>query len=458
MKTPANNEAHEGSEWAGTEVDFQLQMEMLRQPLPPRVVDRPCALGDGIDVLSADRWRSCEADWLQASPAAEDVALFVPASGAATRMFQDFNPPLAPEVEARLARDWAKLPFAGGSDWREEWLGLWRDGGWATLPKGMVPFFRDSDGRRWDAMEAHFAEWRFAAQDSPPGRLVFTVPSSFQIDLKMRWEARGASVAFEVQHPDTDTFAWDLEAEDWFRDEAGNPVRRPGGHGALLRNLDGQAARWVFIRNIDNVLPPWHPRWPERISLRAGLAGCLKRWVDERDALWRAWSVGEPDAVDRIRDWLGEAGSGLPAAPGAEELRLALNRPMRVAAVVPNAGQPGGGPFWVEDGAGQLRPGIVESAELPDGLQGKGTHFNPVEMVCYLAGLDGERLPLKDFADASAYFTAEKRIGGKRVRILERPGLWNGGMAGWLTRFVEVPAWSFAPVKTAWDLMNFKSL
>lgn len=455
MKTPTDNDMRREGQWAQAEDELQAQMDMLKHPLPPRSVDRPCVLGDGIEVLAEEDWRTFERGWLGNIPAPKDLAFFVPASGAATRMFQDFSPPLAPEVEARLARDWRKLPFAEGTDWKEEWQALWHTGGWATLPKGMVPFFRESDGRRWDAMAAHFAEWRFASGADTPGVLIFTVPSNFQDELKARWSERSSFVALEVQHPETDTYAWDLETEDWFRDATGNPIRRPGGHGALLRNLNGLDARWVFIRNIDNVLPPWHSKWQGRIALRSGLAGCLRGWVEERDALWQAYAAGEPEAILRIREWLGGVSSGLAASPSREELWRALNRPMRVAAVVPHSGQPGGGPFWVEDGEGQLRPGIVESAELPESLRGSGTHFNPVEMACYIGGLDAEKLSLQAFSDSSAYFTAEKTIGGKRVRILERPGLWNGGMAGWLTRFVEVPAWSFAPVKSAWDLIDF---
>lgn len=458
MKTPKDMEERKGGQPAGNEDDFQLQLEMLRRPLPPREVDRPCAVGDGIEVLSEERWRSFEQDWLSEVPERNDVALFVPASGAATRMFQDFIPPLSPETEARLDQEWRRFPFADGGSWQSEWRALWEAGGWATLPKGMVPFFRENHGKRWDAMDAHHAEWRFAVEASHPGKLIFTVPIDFQEELKIRWQRRDPEVQIQVQHPQTDTYAWDLTADDWLRDAHAEPVRRPGGHGALLRNLDGLEARWVFIRNIDNVLPQWHPRWAERIALRSALGGILKRWVEERDALWWEWSAGTPGSAARIREWLGGVSSGLSLDPTEEELRNALWRPMRVAAVVPHSGQPGGGPYWVRDGSGQLRPGIVESAELPPQWKDAGTHFNPVEMACYLSSPAGGQLSLQAYADASAYFTAEKQMGGRPIRILERPGLWNGGMAGWLTRFVEVPAWSFSPVKSAWDLLNFSSI
>lgn len=440
--------------WTQEMVAFQ--QHVLQHPPAARKVVRPCVLEDGIHALSAadvERWAE---RWNSALDARGPVLAFVPASGAATRMFQDFVPPVRPEVAERLSACWRDFPFADQSDWQQGLDALWKPGGWASLPKGMVPFFRLADGSIQTALDAHHMEWCWHSDGLIKHPLVFTVPPSFQSELKARWSEAGDYVRFEIQHAETDTLAWDLEADDWFRDDSGSLVFRPGGHGALLQNLNAQEAHWAFLRNVDNVVTPGSEVWKGRIQWRAALGGLLAEWVEERNALAEGLLAGDVGAERRIRDWLGQVWDPIawPQDTGGW-LRL-LNRPMRVAAVVRNEGQPGGGPFWVADAEG-IRPQVVESTELPSGWRGAGTHFNPVDMVCCLRGVGSERLDLPLFSDPEAFFTAEKVVQGRRVRILERPGLWNGGMAGWLTRFVEVPSWTFSPVKTAWDLLRFKS-
>jgi len=440
--------------WTQEVVAFQ--QHALQHPPAARNVVRACVLGDGVVSLSAsdvERWAE---RWRSVADVCGPIVAFVPASGAATRMFQDFAPPIRPEVAERLSTCWSDFAFADLTDWQQGLDALWKPGGWAMLPKGMVPFFRLANGKTQTAIEAHLSEWRWHPDDAGRHPIVFTVPPNFQSELKSKWKESENSVAFEIQQPETDTLAWDLDADDWLRDESGDLVFRPGGHGALLRNLNEQDAHWAFLRNVDNVVTPGSEWWKGRIHWRAALGGLLADWVEQRTALATALLEGEAGAEQRIQDWL--AGVWEPVAwprDVAGWLGL-LNRPMRVAAVVRNEGQPGGGPFWVEDDEG-IRPQVVESAELPKGWQGAGTHFNPVDMVCYLRGVGSERLDLFSFQDPGAFFTAEKVVQGRRVRILERPGLWNGGMAGWLTRFVEVPSWTFSPVKTAWDLLRFNT-
>jgi hypothetical protein len=193
---------------------------------------------------------------------------------------------------------------------------------------------------------------------------------------------------------------------------------------------------------------------PGRNAWRQALLGAAWHLAEEREALWSRLQRGEAYAERTAWHWLSAFVNGADMPRTLDQWHFHLNRPIRVAGVVPNAGQPGGGPFWVADADGFFRPGIAEAAELPDGALAGGTHFNPVELALHFRGLGGTHLHLPDYADPSAYFTAEKVVDGKPLRILERPGLWNGGMAGWLTRFVELPAEVFAPVKTVFDLVR----
>jgi hypothetical protein len=258
-------------------------------------------------------------------------------------------------------------------------------------------------------------------------------------------------IHYQTQHPSTDLLAWDLEQDGILRDE-GRLVWRPGGHGALLKNLEEVGGDLVFIRNIDNVVD--ERRMTQRARWQSMLGGRALTLKEERDSILRALRKGEAGAGNRALEFLASFIEFKTLPDSAEEIERHLDRPIRVAGMVVNSGQPGGGPFWIADANGHLRPGIAESAELEPGLMASGTHFNPVDMACILTDADGLPHRLSDFADANAFFTAEKTYGARPIRILEHPGLWNGGMAGWLTEFVEVPSEIFAPVKTVFDLLD----
>jgi hypothetical protein len=224
-------------------------------------------------------------------------------------------------------------------------------------------------------------------------------------------------VTFSEQHPSTDTLAITPDG-DPFRTEDGALLFRPAGHGALLQNLHELAADLVVIKNIDNVLP--FEASHEVVHWKRLLIGYLTTMLDE--------------------------------APG--------DRPMRVCGVVKNEGEPGGAPFWVIDERGRRSLQVVEPSQvdLADADQRRifesSTHFNPVDLVCAVRGRDGQPFDLADFVDPSAVFLTKKSHHGSDLIGLERPGLWNGAMAGWHTVFVEVPASTFAPVKTVFDLLR----
>jgi hypothetical protein len=224
-------------------------------------------------------------------------------------------------------------------------------------------------------------------------------------------------VSFSEQHPSTDTLAATLDGEP-FRDEAGSLLFRPAGHGALLRNLQGLGGDVVVIKNIDNVRP-------------IEVSGEVIRWK---------------------RLLIGYLLQLLERTPH--------DRPVRVCGVVRNEGEPGGAPFWVVDRNGQRTLQIVESSQvdLDDPAQRaifeSSTHFNPVDLVCAVRDPSGHPFDLSEFVDPMAVFRAKKSYGGRELLALERPGLWNGAMARWHTTFVEVPACTFAPVKTVFDLLR----
>ena len=422
------------------------QVAQLQEGHRNRKVEGACTVGSGIAQWTE---RECEervAFAKERMRAGRQVAGFVPASGAATRMFKDLHPPLDSEVAERLQAAWPAMPFAAQfPDLEVEQLSGQILARFAALPKGEVPFFTGPDGAPQTAFEAHRAEW----QALGGGPLVFTVPPAFQAAVPERYAA-WKEVRWEVQDPATDTLAWDVARNALARTPGGDLLFRPGGHGALLENLAAMDVPAVVMRNIDNAVEA--NRYAERNRWRWALLGTLWHLEAERAALWERLCRDEPGAAASAWTWLSRFVQGAERPTTLEQWRYHLDRPLRVAGVVPNTGQPGGGPFWVADSDGFFRPGIVEAAELPDGKVAEGTHFNPVDLGLSFEGLEGARLDVRAFADDQAFFTAEKVVEGQTLRILERPGLWNGSMSGWLTRFVELPGHVFAPVKTVFDL------
>lgn len=297
------------------------------------------------------------------------------------------------------------------------------DSGLASLPKGLLPFHWAGNRPR-TAFAEQLAEGRPYLKDAGgTSRFHFTVAGEFRRQFAdalegARRELAGVGerleVAFSEQLPSTHSLALD-EAGRPARTADGRLLLRPSGHGALMGNLAATGGDLVFVKNIDNLLP------------------------QERHAAVAHWK------------WL-LAGKLLEVAAQGD------GAPWRVCGVVANSGEPGGGPFWVADGSGRASLQIVESAEVAAGDPGQlglfrgSTHFNPVDLVLSLRDPAGRPWDLERFVDPARALVAEKSEGGRRLRVYERPGLWNGAMAGWNTLFVEVPAWTFAPVKTVLDL------
>lgn len=487
-----------------SEEEFHRQLACFARGFRPLDVVGPATLEDGLETIDA----SSRARWLAAwEVAARDgrFCKFVPASGAASRMFQ--------ALEARRARPGAITPeeitrARTSANAHERDLAKFFDGfdrfafaprlraalgaqghdpdallahgdlrvildvmldelGFAALPKGLIPFHRDGDGAR-TAFEEHLDEARSLVADAHGScRVHFTVPPEFRARIEQHCRAAAPTFAlgFSEQSPSTDTVAVDLQGMP-LRDDDGRFVFRPGGHGALIDNLDALDADLVFVKNIDNVVPV--SRRAIVIAHQRLLAGILIERQREAHALWHALSDGETSAFGRAMDFVRarlhrnpptRVAQGDPAAQRAWLLDV-LARPLRVCGMVRNEGEPGGGPYWVRDGEGGVSLQIVEAAQIDrtdpaqDAHVRGATHFNPVDLVCAVRGPRGERLSLPRYVDPDTSFIARKSKDGVDLQALERPGLWNGAMAHWNTVFVEVPLATFAPVKTVLDLLR----
>jgi hypothetical protein len=350
------------------------------------------------------------------------------------------------------------------------------DGGLGVLdrPKGLLAFHRHAGGVR-TAFEEHLAAAAELVRDGQGTiRVHFTISAAHRERFAQALAAarpglagRGTyDVSFSEQAATTDTVAAETDNRP-FRTADGALLFRPGGHGALLHNLAALGGDVVFIKNIDNVVPE------ERLALvlatRRMLAGVLLELeADIHDLLRRLRAEGDDaavgDAVDLCRERLGLVPPSATVSRLDDRMRHwvidRLARPLRVCGVVPARGEPGGGPFWVRDREGQLSRQIVEQAEMdlsrPEQRAAfeAATHFNPVDLVCSLRDEQSRPYPLEQFVDHEAVFLASKSAAGRELKALELPGLWNGGMARWNTLFVEVPAETFAPVKTVLDLLR----
>jgi hypothetical protein len=489
-----------------------LQLGLYRRhPSYTRLL-RPCTPGDGLRVLGdaeAERLRTFYDEAVKSLRAVK----FVPASGAASRMFKaalqwlNIDYPLsratlrdaaasgdrsAAELEALLTGMpslalWPSLAervrtngldlaaLLEGDDVRVvlRYLLTSRGLNCAELPKALLPFHRYGDEIR-TAIDEHLVEAaRYVRDGKGICRLHFTV-SEEHLDACREVARRGAAlygerfgvtyaIGFSIQAPSTDSVAVDSQGNP-FRQSDGRLLLRPAGHGALLVNLSALEGDLAFIKNIDNVVPD-RLKGPVELWKRT-LGGLLLNLQREMFGHLEALEKQNDDAAlaraaDFMRD---ELGVEIPADASAREdrRRLAvelLDRPLRVCGIVPNVGEPGGGPFWVEDRRGVSKQ-IVESPQvdprLPDqqAMLKTSTHFSPVDIACSLRDRRGRAYELARYVDEDAYLVVEKSHEGRPLRSIERPGLWNGSMARWNTVFVEVPLETFAPVKTINDLLR----
>ncbi|MEM7254496.1 MAG: DUF4301 family protein, partial [Pseudomonadota bacterium] len=487
----------------GSELDdVMAQVATFRRGPNCAGLSRACTVGDGIRRLTPDEQQHYTDKFATGDHGA--VVKFVPASGAATRMFKELS-----SYRASLADDSKATPDAFTVDFIEKLhrypfhkelvACLERDGhsprellddakwgpilesllgeqglNYAALPKGLVRFHPYPDGNR-TPFEEHLAEALHYASDAKGvARVHFTVSDQHMAAVKEhidtvrgKYELDGAKleVSYSVQQPWTDTVGVDQYNEP-IREPSGQLHFRPGGHGALIHNMAMLDADIAFVKNIDNVVPdalkPTANRFKPILGgvlceLREKLFAFLNR-LDEVDVtddeLQQMLFFAEDDLYAQVP---------VAVKTGSREekvdyLQSRFDRPLRVCGMVPNSGEPGGGPFWLDGEAFALQ--IVESAqvEMNDSEQAErwqgSTHFNPVDVVCSLTDRHGARYELAKFVDPDSGFISHKSLYGQELKALELPGLWNGSMAYWNTVFVEVPSESFNPVKTVADLLR----
>lgn len=480
------------------------QLQIFKEGIPFANVVAPASVDNGIAVFT-EKQQQDFAVLFEAEKDTLDLLKFVPASGAATRMFKflhlflenfDFknenielflqkeenrnlkiffesieNFAFSSLVKAKLEAKFPDLKnFEKGKYcycFVREMLdatGL----NFSNTPKGLVPFHKYGEDYITAFGEQLF-EAAFYATSNGIAKLHFTVSEEHEEKFKKRYaeiqelaEKRTGvkfNISYSFQKKETDTLAATPE-NDAFLDENGNLLFRPSGHGALLENLNDVDADLVFIKNIDNVVSQ---KYVETIAFQkkvlAGKLLSLQQKIFGFVEKLHSENVSEV-ILKEVAAFISKELSLKNTPMEKEEILKILERPIRVCGVVENTGAPGGGPFLIKDKNGNLSYQIVEMSQIDTNkpqqkaLVAKATHFNPVDLVCGLRNFKGEKYDLLQFSDPNAGFISNKSFHGKPIKALELPGLWNGAMAHWNTVFVEVPLLTFNPVKTVNDLLN----
>jgi hypothetical protein len=499
-----------------SEREISTQLACFEKPAFHLTLARPCTVGDGIRTVS----QSQHEVYLKLHAGAASAGRFlkfVPASGAASRMFQvlaqyyRYGESLyLPEISQAAHKgdlparslltfcqqledfaffnDLHRVMQGAGLDiyalkekgrFREVLHYLLTEAGlnYLSLPKGLLKFHAYGSASR-TPVEEHLVEAALHVRDLKGRcRLHFTIlpehEERFRALVRQKAPSLGElfacsfQVDFSFQSRATDTIVVDLDNRP-FRGEDGRLLFWPGGHGALLDNLNSLQGDLVYIKNIDNVVPD---RLKEPTVLwKKIIGGFLVSLQDQVYGYVHRLISGEADRhlLEEIRSFaatqlllvLPDGFAALPPGRQQEILIKRLNRPIRVCGVVKNEGEPGGAPFWVKELDGSLSLQIVETAQVDFDAPGQqeiwaaSTHFNPVDLVVGLRDFQGRPFKLGEFMNPDAVFISRKSKKGKYFKVLERPGLWNGAMHHWLTVFLEVPLITFNPVKSVLDLLR----
>ncbi len=479
------------------------QLERFKTGFPELTVVDSATVGHGICRLDADAQAAAEARWTKYLADGGTACKFVPASGAASRMFKalfafvdgpDEVAPAGSDVAEVITRihDFAFYPVLNdvcrqlygqtvdelrAAGRQKDIIRAIIDGSglnYGQLPKGLLQFHAyGADGARTPVAE-HIAEG--AATAAAAGgvlNLHFTVSPAhralFEAELARLIPAAEAKYGVKIhaslseQKAFTDTIAANADGTP-FRDSEGKLLFRPGGHGALIQNLNDINSAVVFVKNIDNVVPD--SKRESTVKWKKILAGYLVQIHDQIAEYLRELRSGH-STIDRQREMIAFLHDVLQVrdprmktlsdADLEQFLLTKFDRPLRVCGMVINEGEPGGGPYLTVNPDGSSSPQILESHQIAPQfkeLMAKATHFNPVDLVCYIQDPDGKPYDLPRYVDHATGFISSKSAQGRELRALELPGLWNGAMSDWNTVFVEVPASTFNPVKTVNDLLR----
>lgn len=488
-----------------TTEEVERQIEIFKRGNIKVNIQEAATLNNGIHAISDEERTQYIRDF-EHKKDQFDLLKFVPASGAATRMFKalhNFVSEFDPEKEdlreyldkkgdaslQRFFNDPEKFPFydAAIKASKEEYSDfdslsndkqkkifaenvLYAKGlGLSDLPKGLVPF-HNYGGTIVTAFEEHLYEAAKYADKKGVVKAHFTVgqddKEKFEAEfdkVKERVEEKTGTtfdISYSYQDPKTDTIAVD-DKNNPFRTKEGNMFFRPGGHGALIDNLNQQEADLIFIKNIDNVVT-W-ANLGDVVDYKKILAGKLIELKEKSFSLIsKLEKEASQEVIKEATNFLSEElfVKSISGSESTSELIEKLDRPLRICGMVKNEGEPGGGPFLVKDEDGEVSLQIIEGAQIDNDdpeqvkIVKESTHFNPVDIVCSIKNPNGDTYDLDKYVDANMSFIANKTKDGKPLKALERPGLWNGAMAKWNTVFVEVPVTTFNPVKTVSDLLK----
>lgn len=492
----------------GTSIDsVEKQINNFIHGFPPMKLIRPATVGDGIMLMSDEERTELIASYERKSTNLE-IVKFVPASGAASRMFKALFSFMSANMgkgdqSRALMEDKQLSKFFGGIEkfafydaldsimaanglnlaellddghYAEILENLLTEKGlnYGNLPKGLLYFHMYGQGPR-TPLEEHLVEGaRYSKGGGNTVKIHFTVSPDHMDLFKARMEEVrehyetefnvSYEVSYSIQNPATDTIAVSPGNEP-FREEDGSILFRPAGHGALLENLDHIDADIMFIKNIDNVVP-------DRIKAttdeyKKALAGLLLQYQQKIFHFISLIDSGASGSeLEEISKFIQHE---LNLEPGknktdADLLRSKLDRPIRICGMVVNKGEAGGGPFWCLNSDDSISLQIVESSQIdmenPEQAEilRSSTHFNPVDVIASPRRYDGSTFKLMKFRDPSTGFISSKSKDGRELKAMELPGLWNGSMSDWNTILVEVPEITFNPVKTVNDLLREQHL
>ena len=486
-----------------SEKQVEKQLKQIAEGFPFLRLEAAASVGNGIVAPSNEERDAFIQQWKQYKERPHKIVKFVPASGAASRMFKnmfaflsapyevpttDFEKTFFAEIEhfafkdalneackANQGKDIVDLIAEGR--YKDIVANLLQPAGlnYGSLPKGLLLFHNYEDGPR-TPMEEHLVEAALYANCNGEANVHFTVSHDHLALFKAKVKEKadhlakkfGVSynISFSEQKPSTDTIAANTDNTP-FRNADQSMLFRPGGHGALIENLNEIDADIVFIKNIDNVVPDrLKPSTVTYKQLLAGILVDIQQKIFNYLALLDAGKYGheELEEIKRfVQNDLCCRKTGIDKLTDAElakYLRTKLNRPIRVCGVVKNVGEPGGGPFLTYNQDGTVSLQILESSQIDTANEEymkmfrNGTHFNPVDLVCAIKDYQGHAFHLPDYIDHSTGFISNKSKDGRELKALELPGLWNGAMSDWNTIFVEVPLETFNPVKTVNDLLR----
>ena len=480
------------------------QLKIFSEGIPFVKIVKAGSIGDGIVSISeADQNRLVE--FYELNNQKKEIVKFVPASGAATRMFQflfmflnEFNPngtsfeTYINKKENKLLETFIKSlkDFAFFSSVQKKTKELYPDFEKASegagtylfiktmlddkglnfrnLPKGLIPFHK-YETRTKTAFEEHLYESVYYASVNNNVKLHFTIAKKhlpfFEKELDgiknrvLKKTKTKFQVSYSFQKKETDTIAVNND-NTVFKNAKNECVFRPSGHGALIENLNDLDADIVFIKNIDNVVSA---KYVDEVAHHKKVLGGKLLWIQKKVFSYLVMLDKKNASLEKLHEikaFLRNELNIRESIMTAAAIKNILNRPIRVCGVVKNTGAPGGGPFWVQNNNTLPTLQIVEMSQIDSNnsdhqtIVNSATHFNPVDLVCGLKNYKGKKFDLLKFVDSKSGIITDKSQDGRSLKALELPGLWNGSMAYWNSVFVEVPLKTFNPVKTVNDLLH----